>query len=39
MAAQLKAEYAPEVRALDSLLGTTTSLRWGYAENAPPMTR
>ena len=32
IAARLKSEYAPEVRALDSLLGTSTAARWGYGD-------
>lgn len=35
VAAQLKAEYAPEVRSLDSLVNVPISARWGYADGKP----
>jgi len=39
IAAQLKAEYAPEVQALDSLLGTSTASRWGYQPSGSAASR
>ena len=34
-AARLRARYAPEVAAVDALLGTNLAARWGYEDEAP----